>query len=122
MYIANMYDDRCQKELAKAETQHVRNLKMYYARLERWAREARSKKPPRPGLVLKRHDKNQEFKFECVKSVMLMRFVAMEARAMLSEAVGKADDARILILKRRVRQLSKCQKSQSRARKARADE
>ena len=34
-------------------------------------REARSKKPPRPGLVLKRHDKNQEFKFECVKSVMV---------------------------------------------------
>ena len=67
---------RCQKELAKAETQHVRNLKMYYARLERWAREARSKKPPRPGLVLKRHDKNQEFKFECVKSVMVMMFVS----------------------------------------------
>ena len=122
VYEANVYDDHCRKELAKAETQHERNIKMYYARLERWAREARSKKPPRLGLVLKRNDKNQEFKFESVKSVMAMQIIAMEARAMLSEAVGKADDARILILKRRVRQLSKCQKSQSRARKARAEE
>ena len=121
VYKANMYDGMCQKELKKAEKQHDLNMKIFYARLERWAREARSKKPPRPSLVLKRHDKNTAFEHESVVNVMSVRYVAMEARAMLAEAVGKADDARILILKRRVRQLSKCQKSQSCARKARAE-
>ena len=105
----------------KAEKQHDINMRIYYARLERWARESRSKKPPRPSLVLKRVDKNTAFEHESVVNVMAVRYVAMEARAMLAEAVGKADDARILILKRRVRQLLKCQKSQPRARKARAE-
>ena len=54
--------------------------------------------------------------------VMRVRYIAMEARAELAEAVGKADDARIAILKRRVRQLSKRQKPRSRARAARAEE
>ena len=73
--------------------------------------------------MLKRHDKNTAFEHESVVHVMAVRYVAMEARAMLAEAVGKADDARILILflKRRVRQLSECQKSQSCAHKARAE-
>ena len=119
---ANLYDDLCQKMLAKEEKQHALNMKIYYARLERWAREARSKKPPRPSLVIKRHDKNTAFEHESVINVMAARYVAMAARADLADAVGKADDARILILKRRVRQLSKCQKSQSRARKARAED
>ena len=120
---ANVLDDLCRKELVRAEKQHDLNMKMYYARLERWGREARSKKPPRPSLVLKRHDKNTTFEHESVVRVMAVRYVAMEARAELAEAVGRADDARIAILKRRVRQLSKCQKSQSRARrKARAEE
>ena len=111
VYEANLYDDLCRKELAKVEKQHDLNMKMFYARLERWAREARSKKPARPSLVIKRHDKNTAFEHESVVHVMAVRYVAMEARAMLAEAVGKADDARILILKRRVRQLSnsKCQ-------------
>ena len=121
VYKANMYDDLCRKELSKAEKQHDLNLKMYYARLERWAREARSKKPPRPSLVIKRHDKNTAFEHESVLHVMAVRYVAMEARAELAEAVGKADDARIAILKRSVRQLSKCQSSQRRARNARAE-
>ena len=71
--------------------------------------------------LIKRNDKNTEFKHESELRVMAVRYVAMEARAELAEAVGKADDARILILKRRVRQLLKCQKSQPRARKARAE-
>ena len=86
------------------------------------AREARSKKPPRMSLVIKRNDKNTEFKHESELRVMAARYVAMEARAELAEAVGKADDARIAILKRRVRQLSKRQKPRSRARAARAEE
>ena len=122
VYRANVYDDLCKKELVRAEKQHDLNMKMYYARLERWAREARSKKPPRPSLVLKRHDKNTAFEHESVVRVMGVRYVAMEARAELAEAVGKADDARIAILKRRVRQLSKRQKPRSRARAARAEE
>ena len=121
VYEANLYDDMCQKELVKAEKQRDINMRIYYARLERWARESRSKKPPRPSLVLKRVDKNTAFEHESVLHVMAVRYVAMEARAELAEAVGKADDARILILKRRVRQLLKCQKSQPRARKARAE-
>ena len=109
------------KELAKVEKQHNLNLKIYDARLERWEREERSKKPPCPSLVIKRLDKNTAFKHESVLHVMAVRYVAMEARAELAEAVGHADDARIAILKRRVRQLSKCQKPQSCARKARAE-
>ena len=64
------------------------------------------------------HDKNTAFEHESVVHVMAVRYVAMEARAELAEAVGKADDARIAILKRRVRQLSKRkrQKPRSRAR------
>ena len=77
--------------------------------------------------MIKRHDKNTAFEHESVINVMAARYVAMAARADLADAVGKADDARILILKRRVRQLSKiqnskCQKSQSRTRKARAED
>ena len=94
---------------------------MYYSCLKRWAREARSKQPPRPSLVIKRDDKNTAFKHESVQHVLAVRYVAMEARAELAEAVGRADDARIAILKRRVRQLSKCQSSQRRARNARAE-
>ena len=46
----------------------------------------------------------------------------MEARAERAEAVGVADRLRIRLLqRRRVRQLSKCQKSQSCTRKARAE-
>ena len=126
VFCANTLDDMCQVELAKAEKQHALNLKMYYARLERWAREARSKKPPCPSLVIKRHDKNTAFEHESVVNVMAVRYVAMYGSEVDARrgCVGKADDARILIviLKRRVRQLSKCQKSQSRARKARAED
>ena len=121
VYDANAYDDMCRKELLKAEKQRERDIKMYSARLERWAREERSKKPPRASLQIKRLDKNTAFEHESKVDVMAMRYVAMEAKWMLAEAVGKADDARIAILKRRVRQLSKCQKSQSCARKARAE-
>ena len=53
--------------------------------------------------MLKRHDKNTTFEHESVVRVMAVRYVAMEARAELAEAVGRADDARIAILKRRVR-------------------
>ena len=105
LYKAKVINDLGCKELVKAEKQHDVEMKMYYARLERWEREERSKKPPRLGLVLKRNDKNAEFKLASVVRVMAVRYVAMEARAELAEAVGKADDARILILKRRVRQL-----------------
>ena len=122
VYHANVYDDLCGIELAKAEKQHDVNLMMYYSRLKRWAREARSKQPPRPSLVIKRDDKNTAFKHESVQHVLAVRYVAMEARAELAEAVGRADDARIAILKRRVRQLSKCQKSQIRRPRVWAEE
>ena len=93
VYYANEYDDLCRIELAKAEKQHDVNLMMYYSRLKRWAREARSKQPPRPSLVIKRDDKNTAFKHESVQHVLAVRYVAMEARAELAEAVGRADDA-----------------------------
>ena len=114
-------DDLCKKEILKVEKQHYLNLKMYDARLERWAREERSKKPPCASLQIKRLDKNNAFKHESEQRVSAVRYVAMEARAELAEAVCHAHLARIAILKRRVRQLSKCQKSQSCARKARAE-
>ena len=44
VFRANAFNDLARKELVKAEKQHALDLKMYYARLERWAREARSKK------------------------------------------------------------------------------
>ena len=81
----------------------------------------RSKKPPCASLQIKRLDKNNAFKHESEQRVSAVRYVAMEARAELAEAVCHAHLARIAILKRRVRQLSKCQKSQSCARKARAE-
>ena len=80
MYHANLYDDLCGIELAKAEKQHDVNLMMYYSRLKRWAREARSKQPPRPSLVIKRDNKNTAFKHESVQHVLAVRYVAMEAR------------------------------------------
>ena len=122
-HVYNMWvmDDLCKKEMSKVEKQHNLNLKMYDARLERWAREERSKKPPRASLQIKRLDKNNAFKHESEQQVSAVKYVAMEARAELAEAVCHAHLARIAILKRRVRQLSKCQKSQSCARKARAE-
>ena len=118
---AKMYDDLCKKEVLKVEKQHDLNVKIFEARLVRWEREERSKKPPRLSLVLKREDKNTAFLHESEQKVSAVRHVAMEARAELAEAVCHAHLARIAILKRRVRQLSKCQKSQSSARKAREE-
>ena len=117
---AKMYHDLSNKEVFKIEKQHELNVKIFEARLVRWEREERSKKPPRLSLVRKREDKNIAFLRESEQKVSAVREVAMEARVELAEAICHAHLARIAILKRRVRQLSKCQKSQPSARKARA--
>ena len=118
---ASVLEELAAKELAKVEKKHELNCRMSSARLDRWEREARSKKPPKPDLQIKRMDKDTATMHESEKSVWLHRYVAMEARAERAEAVGAADSVRIRLLKRRVSQLSKRQNSQSCARKARAE-
>ena len=73
---ASVLEELAAKELAKVEKQHELNCRISSARLDRWEREARSKKPPKPDLQIKRIDKDTATMHESEKSVWLHRYVA----------------------------------------------